>query len=147
LTHCADLRSPARENDACVLLRWTTVHRFVLLMPHEHRDLAALRAEAIAGVGDGSAMTLILQGELEPSGSSAFGGEFRGSFDGVPATAYVLGLVNPQGTVIMVIANNEGSPWLQLRDRNGIVENCTLQMRAGSTDLDGVQHFRATSER
>ncbi|MDZ7653702.1 MAG: hypothetical protein U5L03_14705 [Burkholderiaceae bacterium] len=244
-----------REVEAGVVLGSHTVPGLVLLRPHEHRSLAALQAEAQAGLGDGAATTLRLHGNVEPLGAHGLGGEFRGQFDGVPATAYVVGLINPQGaglTVLaatqpdkytaqhketalavarsiefyqpkapsmlqewrdalanrrlaryassyssgsggysgyqasqqfhlcaagyfvygaresgsfdspgafgstrsagaghgrwQIIANNDGSPWLQLTYRNGTVENYKLERRGSSTYLNGARYFRAESE-
>ena len=244
-----------REVEAGVVLGSHTVPGFVLLRPHEHRSLTTLQAEAQAGLGDGATTTLRLHGSVEPLGTHGLGGEFRGRFDGAPATAYVVGLINPQGaglTVLaatqpdkytpqhketalavarsvafyrpqapsilqewrdaladrrlaryassyssgsggysgyqasqqfhlcaaghfvygaresgsfdtpgvfgstrgtgagqgqwQVIANDDGSPWLHLRYRNGTVENYRLEVRGGSTYLNGARYFRSASD-
>jgi hypothetical protein len=244
-----------REVEAGVVLGSPTVPGLVLLRPHEHRSLAALQAEAQAGLTDGAGTALHLHGSVEPLGAHALGAEFRGHLDGVPATAYVVGLLNPHGaglTVLaatqpdkytpqhkemalavarsvefyrpqapsflqawrdaladrrlaryassyssgsgghsshqasqqfhlcaaghfvygaresgsfdtpgafgstrsadaghgrwQVIANNDGSPWLQLTYRNGAVENYKLELRGSSTYLNGARYFRAASE-
>jgi hypothetical protein len=243
-----------RELADGVLLGAQAVPGFVLLRPHEHRSLAPLKAEAQAGVGDGTVTALTLHGDLEVIGTHAIGGEFRGRIDGMPATAYLVGLVNPHGpglTVLaatqpdkftpqhreaalavarsvefylpqapsaieqwrealanrrlaryassygsgsrgysgfqsstqlhlcaaghfvqgsresgsfdaagafgstrgaakahgrwQVIANADGSPWLQLAFNGGRIENHKLEMQGGTTSLNGVRYFRGAS--
>lgn len=245
-----------REIDGGLLLGSTTLPGLLLVLPHEHRDLAALRAEAVAGLGDNAATSLTLNGPLENIGNTALGGEFRGRFEGEPATAFVVGLINPHGaglTVLavtqpakftpahraaaielarsvsfyvqkapaiqqewhgalanrrlaryastyssggggysgfhssvqlhlcaaghfilgsresgsfdtpgafgstrsgttthgqwQVVAQADGSPWLQLRHADGSTENYRLEMRGGSTYLNGARYFRVASER
>jgi hypothetical protein len=93
-----------REIDGGLLLGSTTVPGLLLVLPHEHRDLAALRAEAAAGLGNGPATSLRLHGSLEDVGIAAVGGEFRGRFDGEPATAFAVGLINSHGVGLTVMA-------------------------------------------
>ncbi len=93
-----------RELDEMVVLASTTVPGLVVLRPHDHREIAELRAEAEAGIDDGAGTTLKPQGTLAPLGATGLSGEFRGRFDGTPATAYAVGLVNPHGRGLTVVA-------------------------------------------
>ena len=93
-----------REVEAGVLLVSSKVPGLVLLTTHAHRDLESLGADARAGLGDGSTTALTLRGTLEPLGTTGIGGEFRGRVEGSPATAYVVGLVNPHGDGVSVMA-------------------------------------------
>ncbi|MGE0125684.1 MAG: hypothetical protein AB7U25_22355 [Vicinamibacterales bacterium] len=93
-----------RELDESVVLTSTTVPGLVVLLPHEHREIAALRAEAEGGIDDGAGTALTPHGALAAMGSSGISGEFRGRFDGAPATAYAVGLVNPHGRGLTVVA-------------------------------------------
>ena len=93
-----------RELDEGVVLASTTVPGLVVLMPHDHRDIAALRSEAEAGIDDGAGTALKPQGAIATMGPGGIASEFRGRFDGAPATAYAVGLVNPQGRGLTVVA-------------------------------------------
>lgn len=93
-----------REQDESVVLASTTVPGLVVLTPHEHREIAALRVEAEGGIDDGAGTALKPHGALTAMGSSGISGEFRGRFDGAPATAYAVGLINPHGRGLTVVA-------------------------------------------
>jgi hypothetical protein len=90
-----------------LLLGSTTVPGIVLVTGHEHADLDAVRAQARQGIEDGAGTALRLHGELrdvELADGRGVAGEFRGRFDGMPATAYVVGIVNPHGEGLTVTA-------------------------------------------
>ena len=90
-----------------LLLGSTTVPGLVLVAAHEHADLDALRAQARQGIDDGAGTALRLHGQLRDFDGRGVAGEFRGRFDGVVATAYVVGLVNPHGEGLTVTAVTE----------------------------------------
>lgn len=94
----------AQEVAAGLLLRSAALAGIVLITPHEHRDLAALRRDAEAGLADGGGTELRLHGELRAVGESGLAGEFRGRLDGAPARAHIVGLINPFGDGLTVIA-------------------------------------------
>jgi hypothetical protein len=100
----------AKRLPQALLLGSTTVPGIVLVAGHEHADLDAVRAQVRRGLDDGAGTALRLHGELRdielPSGRG-IAGEFRGRFDGVPATAYIVGLVNPHGEGLTVTAVTE----------------------------------------
>ena len=93
-----------RELDEGVVLASTTVPGLVVLMPHDHRELSALRAEAEGGIDDGAGTALKPHGAVASMGPTGISGEFRGRFGGAPATAYAVGLVNPHGRGLTVVA-------------------------------------------
>lgn len=96
-----------REIEQGLLLGSETLPGFVLLMPHEYDDLETLKREAASGLQDDAGTQLKLQGELDSVGTKGVGGEFSGQLDGAAVRAYLVGLINPFGAGITIMAATE----------------------------------------
>ncbi len=78
----------------------------LMLLPHESNSLEALRQEAAAGIQDES-ISLQAEGALKNIGSNGIGGVFSGMVQGEKAKAYIIGLINPHGPGLTIIAITE----------------------------------------
>ena len=77
----------------------------ILLIPHDQTyTVEQLRAQARAGLNEGNGTNLQLTGTLADLGRDAVGGEFAGTLEWQPARAYVIGMHNPYGRGLTILA-------------------------------------------
>jgi hypothetical protein len=75
----------------------------ILMIQHHYRTLDEVRAEARKGIDEGP-IKLSPAGEMAAIGDRALGGEFRGTIEGTPARVYLVGVLNPHGDGVSVMA-------------------------------------------
>lgn len=93
-----------RETSAGYLIGSHTEPGFALIRTSGAKSLIQLENLAREGISDEYGTRLVLTGTLEPVTDQGLGGEFGGTFEGTPAQTYIAGLVNPQGTGILVLS-------------------------------------------
>ncbi|MEO1054757.1 MAG: hypothetical protein AAFX87_29260 [Bacteroidota bacterium] len=81
---------------------------FIALIPHESKSIGELEREAKKGVAEDN-IYLNLSSALSKFGAEGIGGEFSGTIEGTPAKAYILGVVNPFGYGVTVVAATDVS--------------------------------------
>ncbi len=77
---------------------------FALLTLHEYTSVAQLEQQARQGISEQNGTNLKLSGELETIGQKGIGGEYGGTLEGQKVKAYLLGLVNPHGNGVTIMA-------------------------------------------
>lgn len=78
---------------------------YILMKPHEAKTIAELKAGAQEGIVDeASASQLNLSSNIEQIDAKSIGAEFKGIVEWSPAKAYVIGLLNPYGKGVIIIA-------------------------------------------
>jgi len=77
---------------------------FAFLTLHEYTSVAQLEQEAQQGITEQNGTNLSLSGELKPLGKQGIGGEYGGTLEGKKVKAYILGLVNPYGNGVTIMA-------------------------------------------
>ncbi|WP_201327747.1 hypothetical protein [Thermotomaculum hydrothermale] len=70
---------------------------YILMLPHNYATFDQLVAAAAEGFVDQST-NMHASSDIEKVGEYAVGGEFSGTFQNVPARAYVVGVVSPNGS-------------------------------------------------
>jgi hypothetical protein len=75
----------------------------IFLMGHDARSLEALKQQAMQGIHEGSTQ-LMPQGNLQVISATSIGGVFAGVLEGQPVRAYGVGVVNPHGKGVSVLA-------------------------------------------
>lgn len=82
----------------------------LLMLPHETNSIETLRQEAAAGIEDES-IVLKPEGALKAIGSKGIGGLFVGTVQGEKAKAYLIGLINPHGQGLTIMAVTEAGKY------------------------------------
>lgn len=93
-----------QENEIGYLLGSYTDPGIILMMPHQTKNLDQLRSEALQGVADNQGTNLMIDGEISDYASNGIQALYHGTVNFQPAKAYAVGLVNPQGTGVTIIA-------------------------------------------
>ncbi len=75
---------------------------YILMLPHSYNSFNQLVAAAAEGFVDKST-NMHASSDIEKVGQYAVGGEFSGTFQNVPAKAYVVGVVSPNGGGFMAM--------------------------------------------
>lgn len=83
---------------------------FVLMTGHSHQHLDQLSGEMAEGTSDGRDTELRMEGELQPIGQNGLGAYFNGQLAGIPARAYIVGLINPYGRGISIVSVQRQEP-------------------------------------
>lgn len=92
-----------QEVDGGYLLGSHTKPGLVLLTLHELKSVEALRSNAAQGIYEQGIM-LQPAGAVQPVGQHGVGGEFAGTINGEQVKAYIIGLVNPHGSGVSIMA-------------------------------------------
>ena len=92
-----------QETDEGFLMGHNTEPGFVLLLPHEYNSIETLRQEAAGGIED-EGVSLKLSGKLDAIGTNGVGGAFTGALQGQKTKAYIIGLINPHGQGLSIMA-------------------------------------------
>lgn len=93
-----------QENATGYVMGSQTEAGIVVMMPHQARDINQLKLEAQQGVADNQGTNLALSGEIEDFTKQGLQGLYQGTVNFQPAKAYAVGLINPYGTGVTVIA-------------------------------------------
>ena len=85
---------------------------FILLTTHEAASIDEMKATAEAGLID-AANGIFLQpaGPLETIGNKGIGGLFSGNLGGQAAQAYLIGLINPHGSGVLIMSATSTELW------------------------------------
>lgn len=94
------------ETDGGFLIGSDTKPGLILMIPHEVKDLNTLKAEAKSGFSE-EGIYLSMASNFENVGSGGVGAEFKGTIQGVSAKAYVIGVLNPFGYGVTIIATTD----------------------------------------
>ncbi|MGK7394417.1 MAG: hypothetical protein ACNS62_07580 [Candidatus Cyclobacteriaceae bacterium M3_2C_046] len=116
-----------------------TVSGFAYIIPHQEKSLEALKQQAQQGIQDNNGTALRLAGELKTSGSNAIAAEFSGTLEWQPVKAYLIGMVNPHGQGITIMA--AASP----ADYNQAHQDLAQQL-AGSMSFYQPEQSQAVAE-
>jgi hypothetical protein len=83
---------------------------FVLITGHPHQHLDQLSGDMAKGTSDGRDTELRIEGQLEPIGQNGLGANYTGQLAGIPAKAYIVGLINPHGRGISIVSMQRQDP-------------------------------------
>ena len=100
-----------QEIDGGFLLGHGTIPGLILITTHEYQSLAQMRSGAVEGFNDGNGSSLVLASPLQPLGDNALGGEYQGTIEWQPARAYGIGLINPYGSGVVILAATAASQY------------------------------------
>jgi hypothetical protein len=76
----------------------------ILMMNNEYTTLEEMRQEAQAGINDGQGTALSPVAGLSNLSNTALAGVFKGTLEGTPVKAYVIGLLNPNGSGVSIMS-------------------------------------------
>jgi hypothetical protein len=93
----------AQRRPGALVLGSGSIQGVVIVVPHEHGTLEALRAEATQGLTD-DGLSLALSEPAASFGERAISAEFEGSAQGQPARAYAVALLSPFGGGVTIVA-------------------------------------------
>lgn len=99
-----------QESGEAFVMGSNTEPGLLMLLPHESNSLETLRQEAAAGLQDES-ISLQPEGVLKNISSNGIGGLFSGTVQGEKAKAYIIGLINPHGPGLTIIAMTEAGKY------------------------------------
>ncbi len=77
---------------------------FAFLTLHQYSTLAQLTQQAQQGITEQNGTNLNLSGEIENLNERSIGAEYNGTLEGQSVKAYVVGLVNPLGNGVTIMA-------------------------------------------
>lgn len=77
---------------------------FAFLTAMEATSLEEIRAEGQQGIREADGTYLQLQGSMEQLDANSLGGVFSGTLQQSPAKAYMLGVLNPHGSGLLIMA-------------------------------------------
>ncbi|HMQ89233.1 MAG TPA: hypothetical protein PKB07_16660 [Flavilitoribacter sp.] len=94
-----------QEAEMGYLMASNSVPGLILLLPHDQQyNLEQLKTQAQAGLNEGNGTYLQLSGPLADLGNGSIGGTFAGTLEQQPAKAYIIGMCNPYGKGLSIIA-------------------------------------------
>lgn len=93
-----------QENNLGYIMGSYTDPGMILMLPHESRDIEQLKLEAKQGVADNQGTNLMLTGAIEDFTSQGLQGLYQGTINYQPAKAFAVGLINPYGTGVTILA-------------------------------------------
>ncbi|TRX55965.1 hypothetical protein FNH22_17530 [Fulvivirga sp. M361] len=82
------------EGDGMLILRSTSIPGVIMIIPH-NQTIEQLTQDARNGITEGDGTALKLSGALTTLSDRAVGGQFSGTMEWQPATAYIIGMSNP----------------------------------------------------
>lgn len=83
-----------QEGEGMLLLQSQSTPGLIMILPH-NENITQLTIEARKGINEGNGTVLKLSGPLSNLSTRAVGGEFSGTMEWQPATAYIIGMANP----------------------------------------------------
>lgn len=93
-----------QENEIGYIVGSYTEPGFALLTTNPSRTVEELRQQAQQGIYEENGTMLSLTSSVESLGSDKIGGEFQGTLEGQAVRAYIVGMVNPHGDGVTVMA-------------------------------------------
>lgn len=94
-----------QEAEMGYLIASNTIPGIILLLPHDQPyNIDQIKAQAQAGLDEGNGTNMQMSGTLENLKSNAVGAEFTGTLEWQPAKAYIIGMSNPHGYGISIMA-------------------------------------------
>lgn len=94
-----------QEAEMGYMMGSNNVPGLILMLPHDQSyNLEQIKAQAQAGLNEGNGTNLQLAGQLTPLGKGAVGGEFTGTLEWQAAKAYIIGMTNPHGLGLTILA-------------------------------------------
>ena len=94
-----------QEAEMGYLMASNTIPGILLLLPHDQAySLAQIKEQAQAGLNEANGTNLQLAGPLANLGKGVIGGEFTGTLEWQPAKAFIIGMHNPYGLGMTIIA-------------------------------------------
>lgn len=79
----------------------------LIMMLNPAQSITELKSQADAGIVDGFTTMLSRQSDFTQIGAEGLGADFAGFYEGIPAKAFVIGLINPFGNSLMIGAVTE----------------------------------------
>ena len=101
----------AQEMEGGYLLGSYTEPGIILLTTHSGNTIEELKSQADQGLVTQDGLSLRRSGEFEPVGENGIATVFSGTAQGKPAKGYVVGLLNPHGMGVTVMALTEESSY------------------------------------
>ncbi len=93
-----------QEGDGVYLIASQTEPGLVLITTHEYKTLEELKTQARIGIQEANGTSLALQSEIEQLSPTAIGAVYSGTVEWQPAKCYAIGLLNPQGSGLTILA-------------------------------------------
>ena len=93
----------AQETDVGLVLGSKTEPGLMLVSQHAYRSLQEVQQAGDEGIND-SSLTLQRDGDYRIVDEHSVGAHFTGVYEGQPAGAYAIGILNPHGTGVSVLA-------------------------------------------
>jgi hypothetical protein len=93
-----------QENESGYAMGSYTEPGIILVLPHQTGNFEQLKEEARQGIEDDQGTSLVLQGEIRDFLSNGIQADYQGSISFQPAKAHAVGLINPHGAGITIIA-------------------------------------------
>ncbi|MEM6523242.1 MAG: hypothetical protein AAF693_05610 [Bacteroidota bacterium] len=101
----------------------------IALIPHEAKTIQELEQQARMGIQE-ERIYLNLSGQLEKFGAEGVGAEFSGFIEGTPAKAYLIGVVNPFGSGLTIVATTDKANYSSVYKNLAAEIASNLQFRA-----------------
>lgn len=94
-----------QETQVGYMMGSNTIPGVILLLPHDvPYSLTQIKQQAYQGLNEGNGTVLNLSGELADLGEESVGGLFTGTLEWQPAKAYIIGMRNPHGLGMTIVA-------------------------------------------
>lgn len=143
--HGYKFRKPAtwnHQNEAgYILLGSTTIPGLIIVFPHQSNDIRGLISEMHQGLQE-EGISLSLTGQVQQQSGTTANAYYQGVVQGEQARGYGIGLLNPNGAGIFILAVSTPDKLGNeiIAAANTICQNTTFFIpRAGDPNL--VQHF------
>lgn len=128
-----------QETGAVYLMGHNTIPGFIILIPHSQSlTTEQMMNEAKAGLNLGGGSQLQPAGELSMIADNQVGGEFEGSIEYTPAKAYVVGMANPHGKGLTIIAATSHEAY-ESGTYMGLAKQVTASVVFSSVPAAGLQ--------
>ena len=103
-----------QEGDGLFLMGHNTTPGIIFVIPHsEPLTIEAMKTESTNGIDFGGGTQFKPTEALANIGSSGMGGFFDGTFEYEPARAFIIGMHNPQGNGITIIAVTSSNAFVE----------------------------------
>lgn len=94
-----------QETQMGYMMGSNTIPGVILILPHDQPyALAQIKQQAMEGLNEGNGTVLNLSGQLSDLGKHSVGGLFSGTLEWQPAKAYIIGMHNPYGLGMTIVA-------------------------------------------
>ncbi|MEO0555767.1 MAG: hypothetical protein AAF149_21360 [Bacteroidota bacterium] len=97
-----------QEREEAYLMGSNTKPGLIALIPHDSKTIQELEQEARMGIQE-EGIYLNLSGDLEKFGAEGIGAEFSGLMNGTQVKAYMIGVVNPFGNGLTIVATTDNA--------------------------------------